>query len=72
MNGFIQHLPLLEHLHVRVFPELFSESEVEKLMIAYPQIKSLHLNNIDLIFLETVNKVLPHLESLELENYNTG
>lgn len=72
INGFIQHLPHLEHLHVRVFPELFSESEVEKLMIANPQIKSLHLNNIDLIFLETVNKVLPHLESLELENYNTG
>lgn len=70
-NGTVQHLPHLEHLHVRVFSEFLPESDVEKMMIANPQIKSLHLGNIDLNFLETVNKVLPHLESLELESYSS-
>lgn len=65
--------PHLEHLHIGMFINAyyFNETDVETMLKNNPHIRSFKLGSADRKFLPTVNELLPNLESLELENYNS-
>lgn len=73
-SDIIREFSHLDHLHVEMFiyPHYFSKSDVEIMMRKNPQIRSFSLGSSDRKFLETVNELLPNLESLELPNYDSA
>lgn len=72
MSGVIQTIPQLEHLEMGIYKFDYypSELEIEMMLRLNPQIKSFCLSNGNRKLLDTINKISPNLDSLDLQNYN--